>query len=103
VPAIGRTLARGPQLAVDEVVLDLEDSVPPDRKAEAREATAAAIAGRPWEAATVSVRINSVASDWGADDVAAVDATPWMASCTLHSLYRSLRTATTCFQATFSR
>jgi citrate lyase subunit beta/citryl-CoA lyase len=57
----------------DAVVLDLEDAVPPDGKAAAREmvpeAVAEVVAASP---ATVWVRVNPPATEWFADDVAAL-------------------------------
>ena len=53
-----RKLEKATELAPDEVVVDLEDSVPPELKDEARAAVARALAGGEWAAATVSVRIN---------------------------------------------
>lgn len=54
--------------AVDSVILDLEDAVPADRKAEARAAIAGLVAAhaRPW-----TVRINDLATPWWRDDLAA--------------------------------
>ncbi len=70
VPATARTLAKGPGFAVDEVILDLEDSVPRELKAEARAALAEALSAQRWAGRTVSARINGVSTEWCADDVA---------------------------------
>jgi len=61
--------ARG--LAADLVVLDLEDAVKPELKAEARAAAIAAAAnfGKP-----VAIRINAVNTEWHEADVSAVAA-----------------------------
>jgi len=56
-----KMLAKAATLAVDQIVIDLEDAVAPDQKASAREKTLAALA-TPWQAASVTVRINGVAS-----------------------------------------
>jgi citrate lyase subunit beta / citryl-CoA lyase len=56
----------------DEVIVDLEDSVPPGLKEEARAAVVAALRTHDWSAATVSVRINDVSTSWWEADVAAV-------------------------------
>ncbi|MGH2988612.1 MAG: HpcH/HpaI aldolase/citrate lyase family protein [Solirubrobacterales bacterium] len=64
-----KMLAKAPALPADEVVLDLEDSVPPDGKDRARDAAAAALAQDGWTAATVSVRINGVGTPWCERDV----------------------------------
>ncbi|OBJ46463.1 citrate lyase [Mycolicibacterium mucogenicum] len=54
----------------DEVVLDLEDAVPPDRKVAARALIYQLIStGR--RRGTIAVRINAISSAWGADDLAA--------------------------------
>jgi citrate lyase beta subunit len=46
----------------DEVVIDLEDSVSPDRKARARRTTASALASVPFRAASLTVRVNALTS-----------------------------------------
>ena len=71
VPAANdRALARIGQLACDAVIIDLEDSVGPDDKTAAREKLAGILAARPHGCEMV-VRINALASEWGADDLAA--------------------------------
>ncbi len=67
-------LGKGPQLVADEVIVDLEDSVPPELKDEARAAVAAALKTSEWRAATVSVRVNGVSTRWCEADVAALAA-----------------------------
>jgi citrate lyase subunit beta/citryl-CoA lyase len=65
-------LAKLPRSGPDGAVLDLEDAVPDDAKAEARAVTAAAAAelrdGHPELA--LFVRVNAVASEWFAADLA---------------------------------
>lgn len=65
-------LAKLPRSEPDGVVLDLEDAVPAEAKADARAVVAAAAAelreGHPGLA--VHVRVNAVPSEWFADDVA---------------------------------
>lgn len=56
----------------DAVVVDLEDSVPTDRKAEARDAAVSLLRDLPEERPSVWVRINSVGSPWGLSDLAAL-------------------------------
>ncbi len=67
-----RFFAKGLAGGADTLVLDLEDSVPPDRKASARDAVvewlAEAAPGRP----ELMVRINALDTGWCADDVAAM-------------------------------
>ena len=67
-----RKLEKAAVLEADELVLDLEDSVPAECKQEARAAVAEALAGCEWASATVSVRINGTSTPWFADDVMAV-------------------------------
>lgn len=64
-------LDKGPALIADEVIVDLEDSVPLDLKQEAREAVAVALRTLSWEAAAVTVRVNGVSTRWCEDDVEA--------------------------------
>ncbi len=61
-------LAKAAELPADEVVIDLEDSVVPERKEEARAAALAADLGDR----SVAVRINPLSSEWGEADVAAL-------------------------------
>lgn len=61
--------ARG--LDCDAVILDLEDAVAPDAKAEARRAMAEAIAAGGFQP-RVGVRVNGLDTPWGADDLAAL-------------------------------
>jgi citrate lyase subunit beta/citryl-CoA lyase len=64
-------LAKGPRLVADEVMVDLEDSVPVELKEEARDAFAATLGTHEWRAPTVSARINAVTTGWWEADVAA--------------------------------
>jgi citrate lyase subunit beta/citryl-CoA lyase len=56
-------------LAADEIIIDLEDSVPADLKARAREQVCAALQSGEWTAPTVAVRINATTSPWCHRDV----------------------------------
>ncbi len=70
VPGVSaKMLDRARALPADEIVIDLEDSVPPDAKDEARAAVVAALGAGEWEAATVSVRINALDTRWCLRDV----------------------------------
>jgi len=73
VPAANeRALAKIGQLACDCVIVDLEDAVAPDEKADARERMAAFFAGRERGAGPeMVIRINALSSEWGAQDLAA--------------------------------
>jgi len=66
--------ARG--IAVDEVVIDLEDAVVAERKAEARAAAVAALAAGDFAARAVSVRINAPGTAWAHDDLIALGGAP---------------------------
>jgi citrate lyase subunit beta/citryl-CoA lyase len=67
-----KMLAKAPSLPADEVFLDLEDSVAPGAKEEARGNIVDALKNHEWENKTVVVRINSIDTQWAADDVRAV-------------------------------
>lgn len=54
------------------MIIDLEDSVPPARKDEARAAVVAALGSAEWAAATVSVRVNGVGTEWFEADLEAL-------------------------------
>ena len=72
VPAINdRALAKLPSLACDCVVVDLEDSVAPSQKIEAREKLKAFLAGRERGGVEIVIRINALSGEWGADDLLA--------------------------------
>jgi citrate lyase subunit beta/citryl-CoA lyase len=64
-----RFLAKAVGLAADEVILDLEDSVAPGAKGQAREFVGAAL-GAAWPGRrTLAIRINAVTSPWAHRDV----------------------------------
>lgn len=65
-----RALEKGRNLAVDGLILDLEDSVAPETKAKARDQIATALAARGFGKREVVVRINSLDSSWWRDDIA---------------------------------
>lgn len=70
-----RALEKARGLAADMLIVDLEDAVPADRKAEAREAMRAAVtAGYPGK--RVAVRINGTGSPHQAADIHAVAGLP---------------------------
>jgi citrate lyase subunit beta/citryl-CoA lyase len=58
-----RKLAKAAGLEPDEVILDLEDAVAPERKELARETVARALRDRDWRAGTVAVRVNRGSAD----------------------------------------
>jgi len=67
-----KMLAKAATLAADEIFMDLEDSVAPDAKGEARGNIVDALQSNDWSTKTVVVRINSIATQWAADDVTTV-------------------------------
>ena len=70
VPAINdKALAKLPSLASDCVVIDLEDSVAPSRKAEARIAVMRFFQSRVPDGKEVVIRINALSSEWGMSDL----------------------------------
>ena len=69
-----RALAKARTLACDVVILDLEDAVAPQAKAEARAAAVAAVRAGGWGRREVVVRVNALDTPWGDDDLAAVAA-----------------------------
>ena len=64
-----KMLAKAPGLPADEVFLDLEDSVAPGAKEEARANVVQALKEGDWEGKTVVVRINGVQTRWCYRDV----------------------------------
>ena len=66
-----RALAKAKTLPADAVILDLEDSVAPEAKAQAREQVAAAVREGGFGRREVVIRTNALSTEWGRDDVAA--------------------------------
>ncbi len=66
-----RAIEKARGLDCDAVILDLEDAVAPDAKAEARRAMAEAVSAGGF-GPRVGVRINGLDTPWGADDLAAL-------------------------------
>lgn len=67
-----RMLERARELPADLVFMDLEDSVPPDAKSDARARVAEVLAARSHHAPTVGVRVNPVGGPHCHLDLAAV-------------------------------
>ncbi|MFN2489818.1 MAG: CoA ester lyase [Actinomycetota bacterium] len=67
-----KMLSKAPSLAADEVFMDLEDSVAPGAKEDARANIIDALNVNDWGDKTVVVRINSIDTRWAADDVKTV-------------------------------
>src|SRR3569623_934676 len=68
-----RALEKAKTLPADGVILDLEDSVAPDAKEEARRQVIDAVKAGGFGAREVIFRINAVETPWHADDLAAAD------------------------------
>ena len=65
-------LGKAPGLPADQVFMDLEDSVAPLAKEEARGNVIDALKNNDWGDKTVVVRINSIDTQWAADDLKTV-------------------------------
>ena len=72
-----RALEKAKTLPADMLLLDLEDAVAPEAKAEAREAVTSAVKAGGYGAREVVIRINGLDTEWGLDDLkAAVESVP---------------------------
>jgi len=69
--ANAKALEKAKTLAADVLLLDLEDSVAPEAKAEARAQVAAAVKAKGYGRREVIVRVNALSTPWGRDDIAA--------------------------------
>lgn len=67
-----RMLTKARSVAVDELIIDLEDAVVPERKAEALEGALGALHAGGFAAARVSVRINALDTPWAEPELAAL-------------------------------
>jgi len=65
-------LAKAAGRGADEIVIDLEDAVPPAAKLDARAAVLAALAELESAGAAVAVRVNAPRTPWCHDDLAAL-------------------------------
>src|SRR5881628_2174273 len=64
-----KMIEKDKQLPADQVFLDLEDSVAPDAKADARTRVAAGLAGSGWSGQLRGVRVNDWTTPWTHADV----------------------------------
>jgi citrate lyase subunit beta/citryl-CoA lyase len=64
-----RALEKARTIAADSLILDLEDSVAPNAKEEARAKVAAAVASRGYGQRELVIRINGLDTPWGVDDL----------------------------------
>ncbi len=72
-----RALEKARTLGADSLILDLEDAVAPDAKADARAQVVAAVKEGGYGAREVIIRVNGLATEWGEADIeAAVAAGP---------------------------
>jgi citrate lyase subunit beta/citryl-CoA lyase len=69
-----RAIEKARTLGADGIVLDLEDAVAPDAKAQAREQAVAAVKAGGFGAREIFIRINALDTPYGNDDLAAVAA-----------------------------
>ncbi len=69
---VRRFLEKGRELEVDTLIFDLEDSVLPERKEEARKNLVAALAQGDYGCRERVVRINKLNGPWGHDDLKAI-------------------------------
>ena len=69
-----RAIEKARILACDAVILDLEDAGAPVAKHTARQAAVAAVIAGGFRAGSVAVRVNALATEWGAADLAALAA-----------------------------
>lgn len=69
-----RAMEKAKSLPADAVILDLEDSVAPEAKAEARARVVEAVRAGGYGQREVVVRINALDTPWGADDAKALAA-----------------------------
>lgn len=67
-----RALEKSRTLAADVLVLDLEDSVGPEKKPYARDLVVAAVKAGGYGGREVIIRANSLGSEWGKADVDAI-------------------------------
>jgi len=67
-----RALEKAKGLAVDALILDLEDAVAPDAKTEARDRVCAAVTSGGYGRREVTIRVNAMDTAWHADDLRAV-------------------------------
>ena len=69
-----RALEKAKTLPVDALILDLEDAVAPDAKAQARENACAAVRSGDYGRSELTIRVNGIGSEWHDADLAAASA-----------------------------
>lgn len=76
-----RALEKAKQLPADALILDLEDSVAPEAKTEARARVCTAVGEGGYGSRELAIRVNTLGTEWGGDDLAAVAASGADAVC----------------------
>jgi citrate lyase subunit beta/citryl-CoA lyase len=66
-----RALEKAKTIDADALILDLEDSVAPDAKAQGRENVVAAVKSGEYGHRELAIRVNSIGTEWHDDDVKA--------------------------------
>lgn len=69
--ANAKALEKAKTLAADVLIFDLEDSVAPEAKEDARAQVVAAVKGGGYGKREIIVRVNGLSTAWGRDDIAA--------------------------------
>jgi len=69
-----RALEKAKSIPVDALILDLEDSVAPDAKEQAREKACAAVRSGAYGRRELTIRVNGLGSEWHDADLAAASA-----------------------------
>lgn len=69
-----RALEKARSLPADALILDLEDSVAPEAKPDAREKVIAAVKSGGYGSRELIIRVNAIETPWGADDLKAAAA-----------------------------
>jgi citrate lyase subunit beta/citryl-CoA lyase len=64
-----KALEKAKSLPTDAIIFDTEDSVAPDMKAVAREKVAAAVTSGAYGRRELTIRVNSIDTEWHEDDV----------------------------------
>ncbi len=66
-----KALEKAKTLPADAIIFDLEDAVAPDAKPAAREAAYAAVTSGEYGKRELTIRVNSIGTEWHSDDLAA--------------------------------
>jgi citrate lyase subunit beta/citryl-CoA lyase len=69
-----RALEKAKTIDADALILDLEDSVAPDAKAQGRENVVAAVKSGEYGHRELAIRVNSIGTEWHDDDIKAAAA-----------------------------